>query len=72
MLEELLDELAVDGERALMIGDTTHDLQMAHNAGVACLAVAYGAHPAAALDAMQPLARVHEVSELAAWLRTHA
>jgi len=72
MLEELLDELAVDGERALMIGDTTHDLQMAHNAGVACLAVAYGAHPAAALDAMQPLARVHEVAELAAWLRTHA
>ncbi|QKS29990.1 MAG: 5'-nucleotidase [Accumulibacter sp.] len=72
MLEELLDELAVDGERALMIGDTTHDLQMAHNAGVACLAVAYGAHPAAALDAMQPLARVHHLSELAAWLRTHA
>jgi hypothetical protein len=51
MLEELLDELAVDGERALMIGDTTHDLQMANNAGVAGLAVAYGAHPAAALDA---------------------
>ncbi len=72
MLEELLDELAVAGERALMIGDTTHDLQMARNAGVAALAVAYGAHPVAALDAMQPLACVQELAELAAWLRTHA
>ncbi|EXI68596.1 MAG: 5'-nucleotidase [Candidatus Accumulibacter adjunctus] len=72
MLEELLDELAVAGERALMIGDTTHDLQMARNAGVAALAVAYGAHPVAALDAMQPLACVRELAELTAWLRTHA
>ncbi len=72
MLEELLDELAVAGERALMIGDTTHDLQMARNAGVAALAVAYGAHPVAALDAMQPLACVQELAELTAWLRTHA
>ncbi len=72
MLEELLDELAVAGERALMIGDTTHDLQMARNAGVAALAVAYGAHPVAALDAMRPLACVQELAELAAWLRTHA
>ncbi|MEF8756265.1 MAG: HAD-IA family hydrolase [Accumulibacter sp.] len=72
MLDELLDELAVAGERALMIGDTTHDLQMARNAGVAALAVAYGAHPVAALDAMQPLACVQELAELAAWLRTHA
>ena len=72
MLDELLDELAVAGERALMIGDTTHDLQMARNAGVAALAVAYGAHPVAALDAMRPLACVQELAELAAWLRTHA
>jgi phosphoglycolate phosphatase len=72
MLDELLDELAVAGERSLMIGDTTHDLQMARNAGVAALAVAYGAHPVAALDAMQPLACVQELAELAAWLRTHA
>ena len=37
-----------------MIGDTTHDLQMAKNAGVASLAVAYGAHPAESLDALEP------------------
>jgi phosphoglycolate phosphatase len=72
MLEELLDELSIGRERALMIGDTTHDLQMANNAGVAGLAVAYGAHPAAALDAWRPLARLHKLEELAEWLRRHA
>lgn len=72
MLDELMAEFAVLPARTLMIGDTTHDLQMARNAGVAGLAVAYGAHPASALDALEPLARLHEVEELAAWLRTHA
>jgi len=72
MLEELMEEFSVPCERTLMIGDTTHDLQMAKNAGVAGLAVAYGAHPAEALDALEPLARLHKVEDLAEWLRTHA
>ncbi len=72
MLEELLAELSVEHARALMIGDTTHDLGMANSAGVAGLAVAYGAHPAAALDALQPLARVQRIEELAEWLRRNA
>jgi phosphoglycolate phosphatase len=72
MLEELLEELAVEPGRALMIGDTTHDLEMANNAGVSCLAVAYGAHPAAALDAQQPLARVQGLEELCRMAATHA
>ncbi|MBE2259440.1 MAG: HAD-IA family hydrolase [Candidatus Accumulibacter sp.] len=72
MLEELMDELAVAPGRTLMIGDTTHDLQMARNAGVASLAAAYGAHPPAELDALAPLALVHQIEEMARWLRTHA
>ncbi len=72
MLEELMDELAVAPGRTLMIGDTTHDLLMARNAGVACLAAAYGAHPAAALDALRPLALLLEIEEMAQWLRTNA
>ena len=72
MLLELIDEFSVPAERALMIGDTTHDLQMAINAGVAGLAVAYGAHSASALDALHPLARLHSVAELTQWLRRHA
>lgn len=69
MLDELLDELAVDRGRALMIGDTSHDLQMAINAGVAGLGVTYGAHPQSVLLAHQPLACVDRVEDLAAWLR---
>ena len=72
MLEELMDELSVDAERTLMIGDTTHDLLMGRNAGVACLAAGYGAHPAAALDALAPLARLQEIEEMAQWLRINA
>ncbi|WP_300340073.1 HAD-IIIA family hydrolase [Accumulibacter sp.] len=72
MLAQLMDELSVEPGRTLMIGDTTHDLQMARNAGVACLAAAYGAHPAAALDALGPLARFQEIEEMARWLRKNA
>jgi phosphoglycolate phosphatase-like HAD superfamily hydrolase len=36
MLLEIMAELGPSPERTLMIGDTTHDLQMARNAGVAC------------------------------------
>ena len=72
MLEELMAELGATPDRTLMIGDTTHDLQMARNAGVASLAVSYGAHPAAQLRAEAPLHCAATVAELAAWLRTNA
>lgn len=72
MLEELMDELSVPPERTLMIGDTTHDLQMAINAGVGSLAVSYGAHPGVDLEALAPLACVADVAEMAEWLRTNA
>jgi len=72
MLEELMAAFGVVPERTLMIGDTTHDLQMAINAGVPSLAVAYGAHPVEVLDAMAPLARLHSIGELRAWLQRNA
>lgn len=72
MLEELMDELGAAPERTLMIGDTTHDLQMARNARTAGLAVAFGAHPRAALEAESPLACLHTPRELAGWLLANA
>jgi phosphoglycolate phosphatase len=72
MLIELLAELAVDPGRALMVGDTSHDVQMAVNAGVAALAVSYGAHDGAGLAALGPLALVHSTAELARWLAANA
>ncbi len=72
MLLELMSELGVDPERTLMIGDTTHDLQLAANAGAPRIGVGYGAHEAAAFDAFQPLHIAHSVAELHEWLADHA
>src|SRR5690606_33622174 len=72
MLLELVDELGVDRERTLMIGDTTHDLGMAANAGVSAVAVTYGAHPAEELRPFDPLAMVDSMAELHQWLCRHA
>lgn len=72
MLLELMEELAVDAERVLMVGDTTHDLQMAINAGVEAVAVSHGAHPEDQLRALRPLALLNDFHELRTWLRDHA
>jgi len=72
MLRELMSELGYEAEQLLMIGDTSHDLEMAGSAGVDAVAVTYGAHPADALRAMKPCGVVNSVRELEAWLTTHA
>jgi phosphoglycolate phosphatase len=72
MLHELLAELAAAPERTLMIGDTSHDLQMASAAGVDAVAVCYGAHAARSLLALRPRACVPSVEDLRQWLHRHA
>ena len=72
MLHELMDELGVAADDCLMIGDTTHDLLMARNAGVAGLAVSFGAHPVEQLLAEAPLTCVHTPAELRGWLEANA
>jgi phosphoglycolate phosphatase len=68
MLEELMDEFGVSAEMTVMIGDTTHDLQMANNAGIGAIAVSYGAHEREALERELPLACCNTVKELRQWL----
>ncbi|NMM75684.1 HAD family hydrolase [Acidovorax sp. SRB_14] len=72
MLQELMAEFGVPAQRTLMIGDTTHDLQMALNAGCASVGVAYGAHTTEGFAALQPLAVAASVAELHDWLRREA
>jgi phosphoglycolate phosphatase len=72
MLNELMREFGVDAERTLMIGDTTHDLQMAVNAGCASVGVSYGAHEPDAFHALGPRFVAHSVAELHDWLGEHA
>jgi phosphoglycolate phosphatase len=72
MLQELMDELGMQPEQVLMIGDTTHDLQMAINAGVDAVGVTHGAHPEDQLRALKPLALLDDFHELRAWLKANA
>lgn len=68
MLLDLLDELAVESAEALMIGDTTHDLEMARAAGVPAVAVTSGSHGPKVLERLEPLCCLGSVCELEEWL----
>ena len=72
MLQELMAQLGTTPERTLMIGDTTHDLQLARNAGTERVAVSYGAHDTEAFAEHEPLFVAHSTRELHDWLREHA
>jgi phosphoglycolate phosphatase len=72
MLLEIMDELGMEPERVLMVGDTTHDLQMAINAGVDAVGMTYGAHPKDQLRELQPLALLDDFHELRTWLKANA
>jgi phosphoglycolate phosphatase len=72
MLQELMRELGATPGRTLMIGDTTHDLQLGRNAGADSVGVAWGAHDAAALGLLQPLHVAGSTGELHDWLLQHA
>lgn len=72
MLHELMRELGCEPARTLMVGDTTHDLQMAQNAGCPAVAVSYGAHEPASFSAFAPLYVAHSVADLRQWLAAHA
>jgi len=71
MLHELMAELGAEPSRTLMVGDTTHDLQLAANAGVASVAVSYGAHPGEDLHRFGPLVVAHSTRQLHDWLQLH-
>jgi phosphoglycolate phosphatase len=68
MLDELMDLLVATPQRTLMIGDTSYDLQMAQNAGVASVGVTFGAQTQDKLLGYNPLKIFHQFSDLSAWL----
>jgi len=72
MLLHLMEQVGAEPRETLMIGDTTHDVELARNAGVAAVAVSYGAHPPAELGQLDPLALVDSIAELRRWLRANA
>ncbi|NDP63966.1 HAD-IA family hydrolase [Polaromonas sp.] len=68
MLHELMAQFDLPASRILMIGDTTHDLQMALNAGCASVGVSYGAHEPSTFTILNPLHVAHSVQDLHQWL----
>ncbi len=71
MLLHLMDRLGVTPRETLMVGDTTHDIDLARNAGAQAVGVTYGAHAAATLRTASPLAIVDSLAELRRWLAEH-
>lgn len=72
MLHELMREFGADPERTLMVGDTTHDLQMAVNAGCPAVGVSYGAHEPDEFGSLNPLFIAHSIGDLHRWLLENA
>jgi len=72
MLLELMREFGAEPGRTLMIGDTTHDLQMAANAGVPCAGVSFGAHDPGSFAGFAPVVVAHSTRELHEWLLRNA
>ena len=72
MLEQILAHCEVRPEQALMVGDSSFDLQMARNAGMDSVAVSYGAQSIEALKLFEPRLTIDRFSELHAWLGQRA
>lgn len=70
MLLDILDALGTRAHEAVMIGDTSFDLEMAKNAGLASVGVLCGSHGRGELERCGPLACLGGVSELPGWLAT--
>ena len=68
MLLQILEEFELEPEEVLMVGDTTHDIDMASSAGMDSMAVTYGAHDMPTLQASRPTVMVSSVIEMQTWL----
>lgn len=68
MLTQVLEKYDLAPEQALMVGDTTFDMQMAHALGMDRVAMAHGVHALEDLLTYDPVAHCHDLSQLQAWL----
>jgi phosphoglycolate phosphatase len=69
MLNQLLEEFAVSPNQAIMVGDTTFDLEMAQRAGVPSIGLTYGAHPKRRLQPFQPIVCLDNFPEIKNYIK---
>ncbi|MFC1749482.1 HAD family hydrolase [Pseudomonadota bacterium] len=72
MLLELIEELGVEPDKTLMIGDSEYDMAMANAAGTDALAVTYGVHEPQRLGLHEPLAMIDSVAALEEWFNINS
>lgn len=64
MLQQILAELRLPAHRAVMVGDSIHDMAMARAIDMPRIAVTHGAHDRAQLSQYQPRAIIDSLPEL--------
>jgi phosphoglycolate phosphatase len=64
MLDEILTDLNLRAENAIMIGDTSYDIEMANNIGMDSIAVTYGMHEEVHLRPCKPQHLINHFSEI--------
>ena len=69
MLQEILTDLDLSSERAIMIGDTSYDIEMANNIRMDSIAVTYGMHDPEHLQASAPTYFVDDLQQLHSLLK---
>jgi phosphoglycolate phosphatase len=70
MLHQAMDEAGAAPEQTVLVGDTTFDMDMAANAGVAAIGVSWGYHPVARLRGAGAAEVIDEFAVLPALVRT--
>jgi len=71
MLEELLQELNINSSEALMVGDTSFDLEMALAINMDSIGMSHGAHDDEVLLSCKPQALCHSLQDLLNWIKTN-
>lgn len=69
MLNEILKELNLTSGQALMVGDTSYDLDMAKSIGMDAIGMTYGAHGHEILQASGAKALCHNLLEFLNWIK---
>jgi phosphoglycolate phosphatase len=69
MLNEILNYTGLDAEQAIMVGDTSYDLEMAQRIAMPRVGVSYGVHSVDVLKGFNPLTVANSVSHLHQFLK---
>lgn len=64
MLEEILTDLNLAPDQAVMVGDTSYDIDMANSIGMDSIAVTYGMHDQTVLQKSNPQHLINDITEL--------